>query len=291
MANQSLNSALTGLLNGLNTYLGIGTELHLRNQLNEKEMEQKKNLYLWQKSVDAAMERPKSTIKYKNLKKLNPRLEALGLDDEAEIPTADLSDFASLMPKEDGSSVNPYMSLPEAASHLYMLGVDDNKIGEITAKFRKNGGKGVLKSVLDEAAKAYGASPTNTESRLRIFANSSGMDVTDENFLPSFRKWSDSIDSYKKSKEGAQIRLPMEGISGAASLATQMFEKNVKQGMSQSDALDAVTTELSKAYDSSTVDSILSKVDMDITPRPKTPHPGFKSLLMRVMGVNQNQQQ
>jgi hypothetical protein len=242
--------------------------------------EMQKQNYLWQKSVDLAM-KPERSYTVGMLKSLNPKFKNLNLSDETEIAAADLSEFAALLPKDDDSDSSNFLTVPEAASHLFMLGVPEPKVDEILKDFAKRKTNRVSKNVLDEAARAHGLNPSATEQRLRIFAAS--VDPTDEDFLSKFKAWNSKIDEYvRPSKASSRIPLPTTQAPAVAQKAGEVFGQYIEQGMSQAEALDKVTDQLAEIYDADGVKAVLAEIDNASKPK-RASTPGIKSLLRSLL--------
>ncbi len=279
---QEIGSALTGMMESLNGYLGMKNQMIVKNNMAEQEHSRDRQDYLWKKSVDQAMQEPHRTIPIENLEKLNPAFGQLGFAKGTQIPVSELSEYSHIIPKHENDSSN-FLTPQETASSLYMMGVPESKISDILLDFNKRGVKRVSKNLLDESAKSFGKNPASFDQRLRIFSQSVSPD--DEQFMDKFKAWDTKLNEYNNPKsDTVKSSLGDTEVDQMAAKASSVYEGYVKGGMTPADALNKTTDQLGEIYDGSSVSKVMDRIDHRQNPRPKSPMPGFRDIARKLLG-------
>ena len=281
--NPEIGGIAAGLNKAIQDYMGVNIQ-NMQTQFQHQQQQatalsNAKELSYFNKALDHAFKEPSASIKFAQLKSVNPAFAKMGLSDDMDIPLKDLADLGSVLPKDKIGADN-YLSLNEAAQHLYMLGVPDEKINSIVDRFKKNGVDRVLRSSIDDAGEAQGGK-VSYNTKLRIFAQN-GIDTKDPNFETEFTKFSQTIDSVFKEPRGAQQSLPAGQDEAVAKQASDLHDKYIAEGLSSTDAMNKIVTQLGEAYDAPSVQRVIGKIDHIANP-PVQSNTTFRSALKKLI--------
>jgi len=286
------SSAIGGFAQGLNTainqYFNVGI-----NNMSEQAKEQRTlnngvQLHLATKAIDAAYAKKDPTISFGNLKTANPKLGALGLADDYEIPLSALGSLASILPKDGrtGAGADKFANLDEAKGYFTLLGIPEAKYGKQLADMKAKGIDSIPFSLIDDISKANSKSSLSLDSAFRLVSQS--MSPDDPGFGAAVKKLQQTASVVGAGEQS----LPDAKIPDAVKLAQSLFEQRLKENKGNAaDALGSVADQMHLAYTAETSAKVLQGLDDALNPpkqyseEDKKKHVSVGSLLQKLLGI------